>query len=634
MPREDRDKQPRPSEAHEHAYRPADGSEWTDPDPNTVGGALDVLRGILDDTMHAGVLDAISLSDAGGLDINWGAGRVYTPAGVVQATDASDGAQTCTDNAINYLIWAAGSGLTLQTTPADPLAEVSIGHIQAQDGDIWEIHAEPVIPDVVPGIQAGLGDLFPVMVASGIIVSEDADGTNAFDVAVSAGVYWHDAHDPHSVTQYDTRTADTLIRCYIDGSGPETWSFTDAQHSIDVGNWNSGTSLVGTSPAKWYRGMFIVSEDNVYWIYAQEQHNTLAAALAGNNPSTPAGIADFPTSIVYIYKHGDAAFDTAGSNRWIDIRPRINTAVPGSVTSHDSLADISADDHHPAFVAADLGITEFIVPRGEADGSLQDSAVWIDDNGKVGIGTASPDELLHVLSPADTDAVAKIEAPDGYKAVLRLYESVDYGFEFQYDGQQDKLHLWSRKFAGNEAIRMTWDKDGSIGIGNDSPSEVLDVTGNIKVSGTVDGVDVAAHHASTTEHGATGAVVGTTNAQTLTNKTLTDPVFDKTAGFDAVVAVTPGATATVDWGLGNMQSLTLGNDPTAIEFNDPPNPGTYHLKVIQNAGGSYVASWPHVDYWIDGGATPVVSTPPNAVDWFHFMWDGTNWYGWHSPNFA
>jgi hypothetical protein len=305
----------------------------------------ETVKEILDDTIHAGVLDAITITDEGGINISWTAGKVYTPAGNIVETTA-DASEACTDNAINYLIWASGTGLTLQTTPADATSEVSIGHIQVQDGDIWEVHTEPIVSVTVPAIQAGLGAILPVTVSSGIVVSEDVDATNAFDVSVSAGTYWHDAHDPHAVAQYDTRTADTLVRCYIDGAAPETWSFTAAQHSIDVANWNSGTSLVGTSASKYYRGMFIVSEDNVFWIYAQEQHNTLAAAIAGDNPSPPLGISLFPTSIAYIYQHGDTAFDTAGSNRWIDIRPRINTAVPGSVTSHDSLADVSADDHH------------------------------------------------------------------------------------------------------------------------------------------------------------------------------------------------------------------------------------------------------------------------------------------------
>jgi len=42
---------------------------------------------------------------------------------------------------------------------------------------------------------------------------------------------------------------------------------------------------------------------------------------------------------------------------------------------------------------------------------------------------------------------------------------------------------------GNEGIRI--DTDGNVGIKNNDPSEALDVTGNIAVSGTVDGVDIA-----------------------------------------------------------------------------------------------------------------------------------------------
>jgi hypothetical protein len=47
----------------------------------------------------------------------------------------------------------------------------------------------------------------------------------------------------------------------------------------------------------------------------------------------------------------------------------------------------------------------------------------------------------------------------------------------------------------------------------------------VSVTGTVDGVDVSAHHVATTGvHGVgAGAIVGTTLAQSLTNKTLTSP---------------------------------------------------------------------------------------------------------------
>jgi hypothetical protein len=136
-----------------------------------------------------------------------------------------------------------------------------------------------------------------------------------------------------------------------------------------------------------------------------------------------------------------------------------------------------------------------IVRFHEATGKIiQNSAVFIDDNGKVGIGTASPDELLHILSAAGTHAVLLVAAPNQYDASLQLFEGTGFGFEFYYNGGEDKLHLWSRKFAGNDAIRMTWMKDGRVGIGTQTPATLLDVAGDITVSGTVDGVDVAAHN--------------------------------------------------------------------------------------------------------------------------------------------
>jgi hypothetical protein len=70
------------------------------------------------------------------------------------------------------------------------------------------------------------------------------------------------------------------------------------------------------------------------------------------------------------------------------------------------------------------------------------------------------------------------------------------------------------------------------------------LTGNLSanVGVLIDGVDVSAHAASTAEHGATGAVVGTTNTQTLMNKTLTTPIISAT-GFTNAQHAHAGATS-------------------------------------------------------------------------------------------
>lgn len=57
--------------------------------------------------------------------------------------------------------------------------------------------------------------------------------------------------------------------------------------------------------------------------------------------------------------------------------------------------------------------------------------------------------------------------------------------------------------------------------------------------------DLDAHTAATVAHGATGAVVGTTNSQTLTNKTLTSPVIN-----------TPTGIVKGDVGLGNVDNTS------------------------------------------------------------------------------
>ena len=74
---------------------------------------------------------------------------------------------------------------------------------------------------------------------------------------------------------------------------------------------------------------------------------------------------------------------------------------------------------------------------------------------------------------------------DGSEIKMSLFEGAGFGFEFLYDGSEDDLNLWSKKFSGNEAVRMTWKKNGSVGIGTEDPSEKLEVDGNIKVSGSV-----------------------------------------------------------------------------------------------------------------------------------------------------
>jgi hypothetical protein len=73
-----------------------------------------------------------------------------------------------------------------------------------------------------------------------------------------------------------------------------------------------------------------------------------------------------------------------------------------------------------------------------------------------------------------------------------------------------------------------------------------------QLNAKADSSDLTTHTGATEAHGATGAVVGTTNTQTLTNKTLTSPVIN-----------TPTGITKSDVGLANVDNTSDANKPVS-----------------------------------------------------------------------
>jgi len=93
----------------------------------------------------------------------------------------------------------------------------------------------------------------------------------------------------------------------------------------------------------------------------------------------------------------------------------------------------------------------------------------------------SQDDFTIVLDKDDSESaqfeIMTLHTPSSDTATLQLFEEGGFGFEFQYDGLEDKFNLWSRKFSGNEAKRMTWLKNGNVGISSSTPSAKLHIEG-------------------------------------------------------------------------------------------------------------------------------------------------------------
>ena len=122
--------------------------------------------------------------------------------------------------------------------------------------------------------------------------------------------------------------------------------------------------------------------------------------------------------------------------------------------------------------------------------------------GNVGIGTTAPASKLHISDVQDAESLIQL-----HNNRQDLSDVPIFGIQAANSGTNVAKMSFYRGTGGNSGYltfstkedntaslteKMRIDGAGNVGIGTAAPSEVLDVVGNIAVSGTVDGVDIAA----------------------------------------------------------------------------------------------------------------------------------------------
>jgi hypothetical protein len=137
------------------------------------------------------------------------------------------------------------------------------------------------------------------------------------------------------------------------------------------------------------------------------------------------------------------------------------------------------------------------------------------------------------------------------------------------------------------------------------------------------GVAVSTGSAWTTSLTApSGALVGTTDSQTLTNKTVEAGTF--TNGYTEETYTANSSTAiTIDLANGSLQIITLTGSPTITMPTAVA--GKSFTMLLKTGSGSYAVTWSTVKWPSD--TAPTVTTTASKMDKFVFTSDGTNWYG-------
>jgi hypothetical protein len=241
-------------------------------------------------------------------------------------------------------------------------------------------------------------------------------------------------------------------------------------------------------------------------------------------------------SVPYAMKAGDA--ETLGGR---PLSAFVLTDEKTGTSSRSSLVSSFAFAPEVSAVTATVNAgTANFVPK-YADAITLTNSNLVDNAGKIGIGTANPESILDIAANSSQTvrfgtvpwalrigslqsgtqfigmAVTKTAANNNYVATSKNIATVNHTImEFAYDGS---VKLKQQAHQTDGAVLMPTTSfalipTGNVGIGMDKPTQKLDVTGNIKITGTGNGLifpdGTVQKSAATAGGGSTSGLTGVT----------------------------------------------------------------------------------------------------------------------------
>jgi len=171
------------------------------------------------------------------------------------------------------------------------------------------------------------------------------------------------------------------------------------------------------------------------------------------------------------------------------------SAISSSYSATSSNAAFSITASHALSLK---GITNNNVPLGNGNGSVDSSLIY-QSSGNVGINTTAPESILHVVKSSSAGLGAQLILDNNASSAAGNAVEISFLTDAGASGtgtRNARIRAVNDN-AGNGAANMqfwTWNgsadaervriaNDGNVGIGTSSPSQKLEVNGNIKLTG-------------------------------------------------------------------------------------------------------------------------------------------------------
>ena len=393
-------------------------------------------------------------------------------------------------------------------------------------------------------------------ITGGLIIGE----TGTRNITLTAGNLWSKL-SLFPITSKDTSSGDNFDSYYRDGSGgfiKQTASTTWDNFHYD--NNTGGLTTLGNNKfaTHW---VYLELDDEISFIYGREQHNSAAEAEAEGVPAT------LPDRIINHGKLISRLIFKQNAGTLTEVSSVFAITFPETlVTDHGNLGGLIDDDHtqYPLLIGRTGGQTLI----GDIDGSgnlilkgdtndngniimnsaggnvgIASTSPWgllsvnpdgisgpsfvigsstktdfiINNDGNVGIGIVSPQELLHVGGGTDasditaTDLLVTRAGPSSLSARDSTNNVETFLFASSVGGIMGTVTNDPLDIKTNNTSAIFIDASQRVGIGDATPTYKLDVTGDARFTLGVDASHFVATSSSATSTFAGGLTVDTSD---------------------------------------------------------------------------------------------------------------------------